>query len=70
LTEFADVRYKGDQDRVEEGYAGFDPLKADDIADVVYYVATRPESVNIQDVYMFSKQQASAMVVDRSGKTS
>ena len=68
LTEFADVRYKGDQDRVEEGYAGFDPLKADDIADVVYYVATRPESVNIQDVYMFSKQQASAMVVDRSGK--
>jgi len=70
LTEFADVRYKGDRDRVEEGYAGFDPLKADDIADVVYYVATRPESVNIQDVYMFSKQQASAMVVDRSGKTS
>lgn len=68
LTEFADVRYKGDQDRVEEGYAGFDPLKAADIADVIYYTATRPESVNIQDVYMFSKQQASAMVVDRSGK--
>jgi len=67
-TEFADVRYKGDQNRIEKAYADFDPLKATDIADVIFFVATRPESVNIQDVYMFSKQQASAMVVDRSGK--
>jgi hypothetical protein len=39
-----------------------------DVAETVYYIVNRPLHVNIQDVLMFSTQQASATVVDMSGK--
>ncbi len=70
LTEFADVRYSGDQQRINKAYENFDPLSPEDIADTIYYIATRPDHVNIQDIFIFSKQQASNLVVDRSGKRS
>jgi len=69
LTEFADVRYEGNQERVDKAYENFDPLTPEDIADTIYYIATRPERVNIQDIFIFSKQQASNLVIDRSGKS-
>ncbi len=67
-TEFALVRFDGDEDKVEQVYENFTPLKAEDVAETIYFVATRPDHVNIQDVAMFSKQQASSLVIDRSGK--
>lgn len=66
-TEFAITRFDGDTERANI-YEGFQPLKASDVAETIYFMATRPAHVNIQDVYMFSSQQASAMLVDRSGR--
>ncbi len=66
-TEFALVRYE-DAERAEQLYADFQPLSADDVADAIYFVATRPAHVNIQDVLLYSTQQAATAVIDRSGR--
>jgi len=66
-TEFALVRFDGDHEKADI-YRDFQPLSPADVAEVVYFVATRPARVNIQDVLMFSSQQASATVIDRSGR--
>lgn len=66
-TEFALVRFDGDEEKASI-YDDFTPLNAYDVAEVVYFVASRPERVNIQDVVMFSNQQASVTVTDKSGR--
>lgn len=66
-TEFALVRYE-DQERATKLYEDIKPLTPEDVADTVFYVATRPEHVNIQDVLMYTRQQAHTTTVDRSGK--
>ncbi|MBP6826247.1 MAG: SDR family NAD(P)-dependent oxidoreductase [Saprospiraceae bacterium] len=66
-TEFAVNRFDGDAERAKI-YNDFQPLKPADIADVIWFVATRPPHVNIQDVWMFGTQQASSTVIDRSGR--
>jgi NADP-dependent 3-hydroxy acid dehydrogenase YdfG/tetratricopeptide (TPR) repeat protein len=67
-TEFARVRFDWDVDRAGQVYDNFQPLKASDVADAIYFIATRPEHVNIQDVLMFGSQQAGSNFIDRSGK--
>lgn len=64
-TGFSAVRFRGDQTRAEKVYAGVDALHADDIADVVRFVVTRPRHVNIGEVVVWSKDQASATQVAR-----
>jgi NADP-dependent 3-hydroxy acid dehydrogenase YdfG len=66
-TEFALVRFDGDEDRAKI-YSDFKPLSARDVAETIYFIASQPPHVNIQDVVMFSTQQASATVIDRSGR--
>ena len=66
-TEFALTRFDGDTERAKI-YNDFQPLRASDVADAIYFIATRPAHVNIQDVWMFGTQQASATVIDRSGR--
>jgi NADP-dependent 3-hydroxy acid dehydrogenase YdfG len=66
-TEFALVRYDGDAEKANI-YDGYQPLKAQDVADTVYYIASRPPHVNIENVVMWSTQQASATLIDRSGR--
>ncbi len=66
-TEFAITRFDGDAERAKI-YNDFQPLKSSDVADAIYYMATRPPHVNIQDIQLFATQQASSMVVDRSGR--
>jgi NADP-dependent 3-hydroxy acid dehydrogenase YdfG/Tfp pilus assembly protein PilF len=66
-TEFALVRFDGDEQKADI-YGNFTPLMALDVAETVYYIVNRPLHVNIQDVLMFGTQQASATVVDMSGK--
>ncbi|MEZ4926137.1 MAG: SDR family NAD(P)-dependent oxidoreductase [Saprospiraceae bacterium] len=68
-TEFAINRFDGDKKRAKI-YEDFQPLKSSDVADVIYFMATRPAHVNIQDVQMFGTQQASSMIIDRSGRKS
>ncbi len=66
-TEFALTRFDGDADRASI-YNDFQPLKSSDVAEVIYFMATRPAHVNIQDILMMATQQASAMIIDRSGR--
>ena len=67
-TEFSLVRFEGDTARAEQVYENFQPLRASDVAETIYYIATRPDHVNIQDVLMLSTQQASFNLIDRSGR--
>jgi 3-hydroxy acid dehydrogenase / malonic semialdehyde reductase len=64
-TEFSLVRFKGDQDRAEKVYDGFDPLEPEDIADVIHFIVSRPAHVNIQDVLVMPAAQASATIIHR-----
>lgn len=63
-TEFAEVRYE-DAERAKKLYEGITPLKAEDVADAVFFVASRPQHVNIQDVLMYCQQQAHTTTVNR-----
>jgi 3-hydroxy acid dehydrogenase/malonic semialdehyde reductase len=65
-TEFSSVRFKGDQQKADMVYEGFEPLIAEDIADIIYFVATRPAHVNIADLLVFPSAQASATTINRS----
>jgi len=64
-TEFALVRFKGDQERAEKVYDGFKPLDPEDVADVIHFIITRPAHVNIQDVLLMPAAQASATIFHR-----
>jgi 3-hydroxy acid dehydrogenase/malonic semialdehyde reductase len=64
-TEFSLVRFKGDADRADSVYQGFDPLKAEDIADIVAFAVTRPPHVVMADVVIMSTAQASATIINR-----
>lgn len=57
-TEFSLVRLKGDVEKANAVYKGFQPLVADDIAEIVYFVATRPAHVCINDVVVTPTAQA------------
>lgn len=67
-TEFSLVRFKGDADRADSVYQGFDPLKAEDIADIVAFAVTRPPHVVMADVVIMSTAQASATIINRTKK--
>ena len=66
-TEFARVRFDWDEDRAKI-YEDFQPLKSSDVAAVIYFMASQPDHVNIQDVLMMGKQQANSTNIDRSGR--
>jgi len=57
-TEFSLVRFKGDGEKAKAVYKGIDALKADDIADVIYYCATLPAHVCINDLTITPTAQA------------
>ena len=65
-TEFSEVRFKGDVDRADKVYQGFDVLKAEDVADIIYFVVTRPYHVNIADLLVFSTAQATSTIVNKN----
>lgn len=59
-TEFSLVRFKGDSETAKSVYKGYTPLYAEDIADSVYYVCSRPAHVTINDIVIMPTAQASA----------
>lgn len=63
--EFSLVRFAGDAERAAAVYAGVDALTADDVADVIAWVASRPAHVNIDVVQVTPRQQAAAHKVAR-----
>jgi NADP-dependent 3-hydroxy acid dehydrogenase YdfG len=64
-TEFSDVRFKGDADKASKVYQGFQPLKPQDIADIILFVVTRPYHVNIADLVVMPTAQASSTIVKK-----
>ena len=65
-TEFSEVRFKGDSERAANVYKGFEPLRAEDIADIIHFVVSRPYHVNIADLIVLPTAQASATVMNKS----
>lgn len=65
-TEFSKIRFKGDEQRAANVYKGLQPLTADDIADTIAFVLTRPPHVVLADIVMYPVAQASATVVTRN----
>ena len=64
-TEFSNVRFKGDESRAETVYKGFQALKAEDIADIIHFVVTRPYHVNIADLVVMPTAQASSTIINK-----
>ncbi len=64
-TEFSKVRFKGDEEKAEKVYQGFQPLKPEDIADIIAFVVSRPYHVNIADLTVMPTAQASSTIVKR-----
>ncbi len=65
-TEFSIVRYHGDKEKAKAVYKGFQPLKADDIANAVYYAVSQPAHVNISEIVILPTAQANAGTVLRA----
>jgi NADP-dependent 3-hydroxy acid dehydrogenase YdfG len=57
-TEFSLVRFGGDNDRAKKVYEGYEPLHAEDIADIAFFAATRPPHVVLNDIVVTPLAQA------------
>lgn len=64
-TEFSIVRFHGDEEKAKAVYAGLTPLNAEDIADTVEFILTRPAHVSINDIQINPSQQANTYVSNR-----
>jgi len=64
-TEFSLVRFKGDQERADSVYKGFEPLYAENVADAIKYVVTAPLNVHISDLTILAGAQAAATVIHK-----
>ncbi len=65
-TEFSNVRFKGDAKRANSVYEGFQPLKPEDIANIIYFVISQPSHVNIADLVVMPTAQASSTIVNKT----
>lgn len=62
-TEFSIVRFKGDEAKAKNVYQGFDALKAEDIAEVIFFAATRPAHVNLEEITILPTAQSDSRTV-------
>ncbi|MCO6499640.1 MAG: SDR family NAD(P)-dependent oxidoreductase [Vicingus serpentipes] len=63
-TEFSEVRLHGDKEKAKQVYAGYQPMTAEDVASVIYYVTTLPENLCINDLVLTSLAQANSFYVE------
>ncbi len=69
-TEFSIVRYDGDKKAADETYTGMQPLKAEDVADAIYYMASRPAHVCVNDLVLLPTAQSNSTTVFKAGHIS
>lgn len=62
-TDFSIVRFKGDTTKADAVYAGYTPLKAEDIAETIWYVANTPEHVCINDLVITCTAQGNSTTI-------
>lgn len=65
-TEFSLVRYKGDASKAAPVYTGYQPLSAEDIADITFFAATLPAHVCINDLVVTPTAQANSVLVHKN----
>ncbi len=68
-TEFSIVRYHGDEEKAKKVYEGLSPLLAEDIADALEFIVTRPPHVCIHDMLITPSQQGNAYISHREVRT-
>jgi NADP-dependent 3-hydroxy acid dehydrogenase YdfG len=66
-TEFSMVRFKGNETAAQKMYEGYQPLSAQDVADVVYYTTTVPAHVCINDLVLTCLSQANSFYLYKEG---
>lgn len=66
-TDFSLVRFEGDREKADNVYRGITPLTPEDVADVIAFAATRPSHVNLDQIVLKPRAQASAMRAHREG---
>lgn len=64
-TEFSLVRFNGDTEKADNVYKGFEPLNAKDIAEIIFFMTTLPERINIQNLLVTPTAQRSATLFKR-----
>jgi 3-hydroxy acid dehydrogenase/malonic semialdehyde reductase len=64
-TEFSLVRYEGNEKQARQVYENLEPLTALDIAETILFIVSRPLHVNIADIILYPKDQASTLIVHR-----
>jgi 3-hydroxy acid dehydrogenase/malonic semialdehyde reductase len=64
-TEFSEVRFRGDKQRAATVYQDITPLTAEDVADAIFWAATRPAHVNIAQILMTTIDQANSIMFHR-----
>ncbi len=62
-TEFSVVRFKGDKEKADSVYAGYAPLTAKDVAEVIWFAASRPPHVNLEELTILPTAQSDSRTV-------
>jgi 3-hydroxy acid dehydrogenase/malonic semialdehyde reductase len=65
-TAFSEVRFKGDTEKATAVYSGYKALQAEDIADIIQFVVSRPYHVNIEDLVVYPTAQAAPTILNRN----
>jgi len=64
-TEFSNVRFKGDTERAKLVYKGYEPLKGEDVAEVIHFISSLPQRVNVNDIIVMPQAQANATTFNK-----
>lgn len=64
-TDFSEIRFKGDKERAATVYAGYEALKAEDIADAIFYCINAPKHVTISDLTIYPSAQSEPRTIYR-----
>ena len=64
-TNFSNVRFKGDASKADQVYKGYKALQPEDIADVIYFMVSRPYNINIADLLILPTAQATSAIVNK-----